>query len=304
MTALPKGQTRLINRFLQAQAAEKAAAANSLLAYETDLHLTARQIDTDFLEMDARALRQLIKGWEAEGLSPRTRARRLSTLRQFMSWMVADGYRTDNPVQFLDSPKLPESLPKSLDEEEVLGLLAAARKLPPPDDLRMEAALELLYAGGLRISELLGLKIQDISPQKSALMITGKGGKERLVPITELALQRALDWLAFRDKDGPIPHTDQLLSSRDREMNRQSFSLLLKKIARIAGIDASRVSPHILRHSFATHMLNRGADLRTLQALLGHADIATTQIYTRTRPDRLKGLVASAHPLAKNAENK
>ncbi|MGB1625779.1 MAG: tyrosine recombinase, partial [Candidatus Puniceispirillaceae bacterium] len=283
---------------------EKAAAANSLLAYETDLHLIARQIDADFSDMDAHDLRRLIKGWEAEGLAPRTRARRLSTLRQFMSWMVADGYRTDNPVQFLDSPKLPESLPKSLDEEEVLGLLAAARKLPPPDDLRMEAALELLYAGGLRISELLGLKIQDISPQKSALMITGKGGKERLVPITELALQRALDWLAFRDKDGPIPHTDQLLSGRDREMNRQSFSLLLKKIARIAGIDASRVSPHILRHSFATHMLNRGADLRTLQALLGHADIATTQIYTRTRPDRLKGLVASAHPLAKNAENK
>ncbi|MEC7245499.1 MAG: tyrosine recombinase [Pseudomonadota bacterium] len=304
MTALPEGQARLINRFLQAQAAEKAAAANSLLAYETDLRLTARQIDTNFSDMDAHDLRRLIKGWEAEGLAPRTRARRLSTLRQFMSWMVADGYRTDNPVQFLDSPKLPESLPKSLDEEEVLRLLAAAQKLPPPDDLRMEAALELLYAGGLRISELLGLKIQDISPQKSALMITGKGGKERLVPITELALQRALDWLAFRDKDGPIPHTDQLLSGRDREMNRQSFSLLLKKIARIAGIDASRVSPHILRHSFATHMLNRGADLRTLQALLGHADIATTQIYTRTRPDRLKGLVASAHPLAKNAENK
>ena len=304
MTALPEGQARLINRFLQAQAAEKAAAANSLLAYETDLHLIARQIDADFSDMDAHDLRRLIKGWEAEGLAPRTRARRLSTLRQFMSWMVADGYRTDNPVQFLDSPKLPESLPKSLDEEEVLRLLAAAQKLPPPDDLRMEAALELLYAGGLRISELLGLKIQDISPQKSALMITGKGGKERLVPITELALQRALDWLAFRDKDGPIPHTDQLLSGRDRELNRQSFSLLLKKIARMAGIDASRVSPHILRHSFATHMLNRGADLRTLQALLGHADIATTQIYTRTRPDRLKGLVASAHPLAKNAENK
>ena len=304
MTALPEGQARLINRFLQAQAAEKAAAANSLLAYETDLHLIARQIDADFSDMDAHDLRRLIKSWEAEGLAPRTRARRLSTLRQFMSWMVADGYRTDNPGQFQDSPKLPESLPKSLDEEEVLRLLAAAQKLPPPDDLRMEAALELLYAGGLRISELLGLKIQDISPQKSALMITGKGGKERLVPITELALQRALDWLAFRDKDGPIPHTEQLLSGRDREMNRQSFSLLLKKIARIAGIDASRVSPHILRHSFATHMLNRGADLRTLQALLGHADIATTQIYTRTRPDRLKGLVASAHPLAKNAENK
>ncbi|MDP6217113.1 MAG: site-specific integrase [Alphaproteobacteria bacterium] len=156
MTALPEGQARLINRFLQAQAAEKAAAANSLLAYETDLRLTARQIDANFSDMDAHDLRRLIKGWEAEGLAPRTRARRLSTLRQFMSWMVADGYRTDNPVQFLDSPKLPESLPKSLDEEEVLRLLAAAQKLPPPDDLRMEAALELLYAGGLRISELLG----------------------------------------------------------------------------------------------------------------------------------------------------
>jgi integrase/recombinase XerD len=160
MTALPEGQARLINRFLQAQAAEKAAAANSLLAYETDLHLIARQIETDFSDMDAHDLRRLIKGWEAEGLAPRTRARRLSTLRQFMSWMVADGYRTDNPVQFLDSPKLPESLPKSLDEEEVLRLLAAAQKLPPPDDLRMEAALELLYAGGLRISELLGLNRQ------------------------------------------------------------------------------------------------------------------------------------------------
>ena len=212
--------------------------------------------------------------WEAEGLAARTRARRLSTLRQFMSWLVADGYRLDNPAQFIDAPKLPESLPKSLSEEEIIQLLAATAKLPAPDNLRMAAALELLYAGGLRISELLALKIQDISRSKTALMITGKGGKERLVPVTDFALKLCADWLEWRDDDGPILHSDQLFASRKKEITRQSFSLLLKKTAMLADIDTNRVSPHKLRHSFATHMLNRGADLRTLQALLGHADIA------------------------------
>ena len=304
MADMASGHTRLINRFLQAQAAEKAAAANTLLAYETDLMHSARELTASFTDIDADGLRALLRSWEEAGLAARTRARRLSALRQFMSWMVADGYRSDNPVQFLDSPKLPAGLPKSLGEEDITRLLAAAQHLPAPDDLRMAAALELLYAAGLRISELLALKIQDISPQKSALMITGKGGKQRVVPVTDFALKLSMDWLALRDKDGPVTHSDQLFAGHKKEMTRQSFSVLLKKIAQLAGIDSQRVSPHVLRHSFATHMLNRGADLRTLQALLGHADIATTQIYTRTRPDRLQGLVETAHPLAKNAENK
>jgi integrase/recombinase XerD len=263
----------------------------------------AQSLAISFVDASADNLRQLVKMWEAERLALRTRARRLSTLRQFMSWLVADGYRLDNPAQFMDAPKLPESLPKSLSEEEIIELLAATAKLHAPDNLRMAAALELLYAGGLRISELLALKIQDISPSKTALMITGKGGKERLVPITDFALKLCADWLEWRDDDGPVLHSDQLFASREKQITRQSFSLLLKKIAVLANIDTARVSPHKLRHSFATHMLNRGADLRTLQALLGHADIATTQIYTRTRPDRLKGLVGAAHPLAKNREN-
>ena len=303
MTELAPKEARLIKRFLQAQAAEKAAADNTLLAYERDLSKIAESFDIGFVDASAGNLRQLIKIWEAEGLAARTRARRLSTLRQFMSWLVADGYRLDNPAQFIDAPKLPESLPKSLSEEEIIQLLAATAKLPAPDNLRMAAALELLYAGGLRISELLALKIQDISRSKTALMITGKGGKERLVPVTDFALKLCADWLEWRDDDGPILHSDQLFASREKEITRQSFSLLLKKTAMLADIDTNRVSPHKLRHSFATHMLNRGADLRTLQALLGHADIATTQIYTRTRPDRLKGLVGAAHPLAKNREN-
>ena len=304
MADMASGHTRLINRFLQAQSAEKAAAVNTLLAYETDLMHSARELTASFTEVDADELRSLLRRWEEEGLAARTRARRLSALRQFMSWMVADGYRRDNPVQFLDSPKLPAGLPKSLGEEDITRLLAAAQCLPAPDNLRMAAALELLYAGGLRISELLALKIHDISPQKSALMITGKGGKERLVPVTDFALKLSMDWLAVRDADGPVTHSDQLFSGHKKEMTRQSFSVLLKKIAQLADIDSQRVSPHVLRHSFATHMLNRGADLRTLQALLGHTDIATTQIYTLTRPDRLQGLVGVAHPLAKDTEKK
>lgn len=303
MTELAPEEARLIKRFLQAQAAEKAAATNTLLAYERDLSKISEGLDISFVDASAGNLRQLLKAWEAEKLASRSRARRLSTLRQFMSWLVGDGYRSDNPAQFIDAPKLPESLPKSLSEEEIAKLLTATAKLEVPDNLRMAAALELLYAGGLRISELLALKTQDISLSKTALMITGKGGKERLVPVTDFALKLCADWLEWRDGDGPVTYSDQLFASREKEITRQSFSLLLKKIAGLAGIDNARVSPHKLRHSFATHMLNRGADLRTLQALLGHADITTTQIYTRTRPDRLKGLVGAAHPLAKNREN-
>lgn len=303
MTELAPEEARLIKRFLQAQAAEKAAATNTLLAYERDLSKISEGLDISFVDASAGNLRQLLKAWEAEKLASRSRARRLSTLRQFMSWLVGDGYRSDNPAQFIDAPKLPASLPKSLSEEEIAKLLTATAKLELPDNLRMAAALELLYAGGLRISELLALKTQDISLSKTALMITGKGGKERLVPVTDFALKLCADWLEWRDGDGPVTHSDQLFASREKEITRQSFSLLLKRIAELAGIDNARVSPHKLRHSFATHMLNRGADLRTLQALLGHADITTTQIYTRTRPDRLKGLLGAAHPLAKNREN-
>jgi len=305
MAAPTARDQHLIKRFLQAQSAEKAAAKNTLLAYQTDLLAMAEALPSggQFEQVTADSLRALIKGWQEAGMTARTRARRLSALRQFMNWLVSDGYRNDNPSQHLDNPKLSESLPKSLSEDEIIQLISATDKLPAPDDLRMGAALELLYAGGLRISELLSLNIQDISAHKSVLFITGKGGKERLVPLTDIAVARTVEWIAYRDKDGPVTSSDQLFSDHKKQMTRQSFSQLLKHIADLAGLDRKRVSPHVLRHSFATHMLNRGADLRSLQALLGHADIATTQIYTRTRPDRLEGLVQTAHPLANSDKN-
>lgn len=298
----------LVKRFLQALAAEKGSAENTLSAYRRDLYVLAVRLanqqksrlsqDGQLVVAGPDALRKVLKGWHDEGLAPRTRARRISALRQFFGWLVIDGYRQDNPCQFLDSPKLPENLPKSLSEDEITKLIEAAEYLNPPESFRMRAALELLYAGGFRISELLSLRMQNFSAQTQMVMVTGKGSKERLVPLTEIALKMVARWQDVRDGEGPVTHSDQLLADKKKAMTRQKFNMILKEIAALAGLNPARVSPHVLRHSFATHMLNRGADLRSLQALLGHADIATTQIYTRTRPDRLSGLLHSAHPLA------
>ena len=310
----PAGQTddRLIGRFLQTIAAEKAAATHTLSAYKSDLTMAAtalRRLNTPTARggmqtAGAQDLRDLQQGWHGQGVSARTIARRLSAMRHFMSWMVADGYRRDNPAQFLDNPKLPQSLPKSLSEDEIIKLIDASQQLPETEALRMRAGLELLYAAGLRISELLALRVHDIARDRNTLLITGKGGRERLAPLTPVSVQVAQLWLDRRDADGPVTHSDQLLADRRTEMSRQKFSTLLKQMASHAGLRADRVSPHVLRHSFATHMLNRGADLRSLQTLLGHADIATTQIYTHTRSDRLEKLVTGAHPLARKDKNK
>ena len=220
-----------------------------------------------------------------------------------MAWLVSDQYRTEDPCLLLDSPKSPNRLPKSLSEQEVADLIDATDYLDNPNKERMRAALELLYATGLRISELLDLQVTDISEHTEMIIIRGKGSKERLVPVTRGARDLTLKWIEQRDAKGPVMRTNQLFGDAAGKMSRQKFSLLLKKIAKFADIDPARVSPHILRHSFATHILNRGADLLSLQALLGHADIATTQIYTKTRSDRLSGLVKNAHPLAKNSQN-
>ena len=187
-------------------------------------------------------LRQILQGWHHQGLSARTNARRLSALRHFMSWMVADGYRKDNPAQFLDSPKLPQNLPKSLSEDEIIALIDASQHLPKTQALRMRAGLELLYAAGLRISELLNLRVQDIARDRHTLIITGKGGRERLAPLTDVSVQVAQLWLAQRDADGPVAPSDQLLADSQSEMTRQKFSTMLKQMARHAGLRADWVS--------------------------------------------------------------
>ncbi len=290
----------LITHFLSALAAERGVSENTLIGYKNDLMALGDSMAVSFAVMTTDDIRRSVQKFHAEGLAARTVSRRLSAVRQFAGWMVSDQIRLDNPSLFLDNPKLPDPLPKSLNEADVSSLISACSKLEPPYDLLMQAGLELMYSAGLRISELLSLRLQDFVADKDMLLIRGKGGRERMVPLTSIAIATARRWRDARDADGPDAETDQLLAYRSQEMTRQKFSLLLKQIARHADIDERKVSAHVLRHSFATHLLNRGADLRSLQMLLGHADIATTQIYTRTRQDRLAGLVGDAHPLAES----
>ena len=288
---------------MQVLAAETGASKNTLLAYEKDLVLADSHIQSIFNKnlssTNERELLSCLSYWQKQGKSAKTITRRISALKQMMKWLVSDGYRTDNPTIWLDNPKLPQTIPVSLLETEIYSILEAAEKLSPPDNLRMSAGIEILYGAGLRISELLQVRRADIIFTKSLILVRGKGGRERLVPLTNISLIKIKNWLKKRDVAGPDTHHEQLLAlPSEPVLTRQKFSTLLKKIASIAQIDPVRVSPHKLRHSFATHMLNRGADLRSLQMMLGHADISTTQIYTKTRPERLHGLVSTNHPLS------
>ena len=200
-----------------------------------------------------------------------------------MSWLVEERVRPDNPCRWIDNPKQPAALPKSLSEEEITALIAAARALTPPAEaLRMTAMLELLYATGLRVSELVSLPVDQFRRKLETVIVTGKGGKERLVATGAPARDAISTWMASRDATADFVTSPFLFPWRDSHVSRQQFAAALKRVGTAAGIDPRRVSPHVVRHSFATHMLNRGADLRGLQTLLGHADISTTQIYTKT----------------------
>ena len=299
----------LIDGFLQAMSAMRASSENTLLAYRRDLadcHRSLSKSGTDFAICTPDDVRALIVEWHHRGLSPRSVARRLSALRQLMAWTVDETIRPDNPTRWIDNPSLPAGLPKSLSEAEIAQLLAVASNLSPaPVALRALAMLEVLYATGLRVSELVGLKVSQFRRNPETILVIGKGGRERLVPLGEVARDVAAKWLEVREANTTFILSDRMFPSDDgTAMTRHEFARLLKKLAVDAGIDARRVSPHKLRHSFATHMLNRGADLRSLQSLLGHADISTTQIYTANRPERLAGLVAHAHPLASRSQDR
>ena len=234
---------------------------------------------------------------QASGLSARTAARRLSTLRQFHLFLLREGVRSDDPTQDLDTPRLPQPLPKFLTEAEVDALLQAATAKPGRTGVLARAALELLYATGMRVSELLSVPRVALGVKAETMIIKGKGGKERMVPLSEAAKQAALALLRATAAESRF-----LFPGRDprRPLTRQAFFLLLKQVALLAGLDPDRVSPHVLRHSFASHMLARGADLRSLQVLLGHADISTVQIYTHVQTGRLLKVMEDHHPLSEN----
>jgi integrase/recombinase XerD len=290
---------RHIEAFLEMLAAERGAARNTLLAYKADLEDLA-----DFAVAAGRApagcdgtlLHAYMAGLHTEGLAARTAARRLSSLRQFHRFLLREGVRADDPTALLDAPRLPRTLPKYLSEPEVEALLAAAIRFPGRRGAIARAAVEILYATGLRISELLSLPRRALAGDASVLLIRGKGGRERIVPLSDTAREAAAALVALDDKASP-----HLFPGRDtrRALTRQAFFLLLKKVALEAGLDPARISPHVLRHSFASHLLAHGADLRSLQLLLGHADIATTQIYTHVLAERLQRLVEAHHPLAR-----
>ncbi|MBW4093548.1 MAG: tyrosine recombinase, partial [Proteobacteria bacterium] len=271
---------RHVEAFLEMQAAERGAARNTLAAYRADLadfagFATAAGVGV--ARADTALLARYMTGLAGAGLAARTAARRLSALRQFHRFLLAEGVREDDPTGLLDAPRLGRPLPKYLTEAEVAALLVAARDgAARPGGSIAHAALELLYASGMRVSELLSVRRAALTRDAASLMIRGKGGKARIVPLSAQARAAAAALLAARE----VP-SEYLFPGRDprRPMTRQGFALLLKQVALAAGLDPARVSPHVLRHSFATHLLGRGADLRSLQVLLGHADIATTEIY-------------------------
>ena len=287
-----------VEAFLEMLAAERGAARNTLAAYAADLAdfaAHARRSGMAPSEAGPEQVQSYLRGLSAAGLSARTAARRLSALRQFFRFLVREGAREDDPTELSESPRLPASLPKALSEAEVEALIAGAATLPGRRGPLAVALVELLYVSGLRVSELVALHAGALRADAPMGAVLGKGDKERLVPISTRARESAL---AARGKvEKP---SRWLFPSRAAggHITRQAVGVVLKDAAAAAGLDPERVSPHVLRHSFATHLLGRGADLRSLQILLGHADIATTQIYTKVLEERLRRLVEEHHPLA------
>lgn len=286
-------------------AAERGAARLTLAAYRNDLidlagFLAARGSDLD--GADAAALHAYLAAAATRRLAPRTLARRLSAIRQFYRFLLTDALRADDPTSGLDAPRLGRPLPKLLSEAEVSRLIAAAEAWPEAEGVRLRCILELLYATGLRISELVTLPAAAAQREPRFLLVRGKGGKERMVPLSPPSRQALTAYLARRKEFLPEGQASRFLfPSRGREgfLTRQRCGQLLKELALAANIDPARLSPHVLRHAFASHLLDHGADLRSVQQMLGHADIATTQIYTHVQSDRLRRLVEAAHPLAR-----
>lgn len=299
---------RYLEAFLEMLAAERGAARNTLAAYRADLEdfaTFAHRAGADPALAETELLRGYLQSLADAGLKPRTAARRLSALRQFFRFLAREGVRADDPTELLEGPRPPALLPKPITEAEVEALLAGAARLPGHRGKLAVAAVELLYCSGLRASELVSLPAAALRADEPLVAVRGKGGRERLVPISKRAREAALaarEALAERSKaakrKGPPPRWLFPARGASGHMTRQGLGLLLKDAALAAGIEPERVSPHVLRHSFASHLLGRGADLRSLQLLLGHADIATTQIYTKVLEERLKALVEAHHPLA------
>lgn len=286
-------------------AVERDASPHTLSAYGRDLADAEASLSADGGLMTAQA--PAIEAWfasqAARGLSAATTARRRSSIRQFYRFALAEGWRTDDPSRRLDAPKQGRALPRTLSIDEIRRLLTAASARNGAGGVRMMALVELAYASGLRVSELLSLRVESVRRGPAFLIVRGKGGKERLAPLNAAAREAVRLWLLVRDaaRESGKPDSVWLFPSGggSGHLTPRRFAQMLDQAAGAAGLDPSRVSPHVLRHAFATHLLEGGADLRVVQTLLGHADIATTQIYTHITTDRLSRAVQQNHPLAR-----
>ena len=289
-----------IEAFLEMMAVERDASPHTLSAYARDLNDAEDAAAGGLMSADETA----IEGWFADlsrrGLSPATQARRRSAVRPFYRFALAEGWRADDPSRRLDAPKQGRPLPKTLTSDEIERLIAAASAREGAAGVRLICLMELAYASGLRVSELLGLKVQAVRRDPTHLIVRGKGGKERLAPLNDAARTAVKAWLVQRDADKARVDSSWLFPSggKSGHLTPRRFAQLVDQAALDAGIDPARVSPHVLRHAFATHLLEGGADLRIVQTLLGHADIATTQIYTHVATDRLTQVMNTKHPLA------
>ena len=300
-----------IESFLEMLASERGVSSNTISAYRRDLLDFAGFIGrgTALSQASRTDVETYLQSLSDAGLSASTAQRRLSGLRQFFQFLVSDQRRTDNPTSIVEGPKKGRSLPKLLSEDDVTRLLAKASEQPGPEGVRITCLLEVLYASGLRVSELVGLPLSAVRRQDRIIFVTGKGGRERMVPLSPASLSTIESYLAIRphfiEKAGLSKSKKLaeywLFPSRGAQghLTRQRFAQQLKDLAIKAGINPTALSPHTLRHAFATHLLSHGADLRSVQKMLGHADISTTQIYTHIQEQRLNQLVKENHPLAK-----
>jgi integrase/recombinase XerD len=296
-----------IDAFLEMMAAERGASRNTLDAYRRDLivfegHLARHGDSAEKATRDQ--VRRYVAAMATTGAAS-SQARRLSALRQYFAFLYAEGLRADDPTAAIEAPRRVQALPKILSQSDIEKLIKAAQKeVKKPEGARLLCLLEILYASGLRVSELVTLPVSAARGRNAFLLVKGKGGRERMVPLNSAAREAIREYLKVRDEFlSPAIRGGEryLFPSRGEEghLTRRRCHQLLKALALKAGIDPEKLSPHVLRHAFATHLVEGGADLRSVQTLLGHADIATTQIYTHVASERLKATVASAHPLSR-----
>jgi integrase/recombinase XerD len=303
---LQKGSGALIEAFLEMMSAERGARANTLAAYRRDLLDFAGHAKHGLAGASREEVKAYMRGLSGAGIAASSQARKLSALRQFYGFLFAEEMRPDNPTDAVDAPRAVRPLPKILSAADMDAMIAAAtaQAQKNPEGKRLLAIVEMLYAAGLRVSELAGMPLARIKGKDGFVLVEGKGGKERLAPLNPSAREAILSYLDVRAEFLPenSPRAARYLfcsRGKDGFLTRQRLHQLLKGLALTAGLDPAKVSAHVLRHAFATHLMEGGADLRSVQTLLGHADIATTEIYTHVAKDHLKRVMQKAHPLAK-----